>query len=280
MNLENYEKKKEFLICVDSDGCAMDTMDLKHTRCFGPCLTAEWGLDEWRGPILERWNEINLYSMTRGINRFKGLAKMLGEVDERYTKIEGLDSLEKWVEESSELSNAALAQAIRDGGGICLQKALSWSVRVNEKIDNLPFDVKKPFEGVCRALEYAHTKADIAVVSSANQQAVQEEWDMYGLSRHVDILLSQEAGSKAFCIAELIKKGYAAANVLMTGDAPGDYDAAIKNKVLFYPIYVRHEKEAWEEFSNDAVPRFLNGTYQGAYQEEKVGEFWENLKDA
>lgn len=43
MNLENYEKKKEFLICVDSDGCAMDTMDLKHTRCFGPCLTAEWG---------------------------------------------------------------------------------------------------------------------------------------------------------------------------------------------------------------------------------------------
>lgn len=238
------------------------------------------GLDEWRGPILERWNEINLYSMTRGINRFKGLAKMLGEVDERYTKIEGLDSLEKWVEESSELSNAALAQAIRDGGGICLQKALSWSVRVNEKIDNLPFDVKKPFEGVCKALEYAHTKADIAVVSSANQQAVQEEWDMYGLSRHVDILLSQEAGSKAFCIAELIKKGYAAANVLMTGDAPGDYDAAIKNKVLFYPIYVRHEKEAWEEFSNDAVPRFLNGTYQGAYQEEKVGEFWENLKDA
>lgn len=280
MNLENYEKKKEFLICVDSDGCAMDTMDLKHTRCFGPCLTAEWGLDEWRGPILERWNEINLYSMTRGINRFKGLAKMLGEVDERYTKIEGLDSLEKWVEESSELSNAALAQAIRDGGGICLQKALSWSVRVNEKIDNLPFDVKKPFEGDCKALEYAHTKADIAVVSSANQQAVQEEWDMYGLSRHVDILLSQEAGSKAFCIAELIKKGYAAANVLMTGDAPGDYDAAIKNKVLFYPIYVRHEKEAWEEFSNDAVPRFLNGTYQGAYQEEKVGEFWENLKDA
>ena len=280
MNLENYEKKKEFLICVDSDGCAMDTMDLKHTRCFGPCLTAEWGLDEWRAPILERWNEINLYSMTRGINRFKGLAKMLGEVDERYTKIEGLDSLEKWVEESSELSNAALAQAIRDGGGICLQKALSWSVRVNEKIDNLPFDVKKPFEGVCKALEYAHTKADIAVVSSANQQAVQEEWDMYGLSRHVDILLSQEAGSKAFCIAELIKKGYAAANVLMTGDAPGDYDAAIKNKVLFYPIYVRHEKEAWEEFSNDAVPRFLDGTYQGAYQEEKVGEFWENLKDA
>ena len=23
-------KKKEYLVCVDSDGCAMDTMDVKH----------------------------------------------------------------------------------------------------------------------------------------------------------------------------------------------------------------------------------------------------------
>ena len=32
VNLENFEKKKEYLICVDSDGCAMDTMDIKHIR--------------------------------------------------------------------------------------------------------------------------------------------------------------------------------------------------------------------------------------------------------
>ena len=39
-----YTKRSDFLVCVDSDGCAMDTMDIKHIRCFGPCMVAEWGL--------------------------------------------------------------------------------------------------------------------------------------------------------------------------------------------------------------------------------------------
>lgn len=37
-NLTNYKKKKEYLICVDSDGCAMD---IKHIKCFGPCMVEE-----------------------------------------------------------------------------------------------------------------------------------------------------------------------------------------------------------------------------------------------
>ena len=73
-DLDNFKKTKEFLVCVDSDGCAMDTMDIKHIRCFGPVMVEQWGLQKWKKQILERWNEINLYSMTRGINRFKGLA--------------------------------------------------------------------------------------------------------------------------------------------------------------------------------------------------------------
>ena len=61
MELENFEKKRDFLICVDSDGCAMDTMDIKHIRCFGPCMVKEWGLGTWQEAILARWNDINLY---------------------------------------------------------------------------------------------------------------------------------------------------------------------------------------------------------------------------
>lgn len=278
VNLENYKKNKEFLICVDSDGCAMDTMDIKHIRCFGPCMVKEWGLSEWEAPILTRWNDINLYTMTRGINRFKGLAMILREIDGIYTKIEDVDVLEKWVAESDELSNGALQRAIEENGSICLKKALSWSRQVNESINALPFDVKKPFEGVKEGLAYAHQFADVAIVSSANLQAVEEEWELYGLLDHVDIIMAQNVGSKAFCIQELLKKGYDKDKVFMAGDAVGDYEAAKKNDVYYYPILVRHEKESWIEFRETAVSKLATGNFGGAYQQEKLDAFMNNLK--
>lgn len=278
VKLEQFQKKKDYLICVDSDGCAMDTMDIKHIRCFGPCIVEEWGLAEWEAPILKRWNDINLYTLTRGINRFKGLKMMLQEIDAAYTRIEGVEVLAKWVEESDELSDPALKRAIEQNDNICLRKALSWSEKVNAGINDLPFEVKKPFAGVKEALAYAHEKADIAIVSSANLQAVVEEWELYGLLEHVDILLAQDTGSKAYCIGELLKKGYAVDHVMMTGDAVGDCDAAEKNGVFYYPILVRHEKESWEEFKATAVDKLIQGTYGGAYQKEKNKVFMDNLK--
>lgn len=276
--LDDFQRKKDRLFCIDSDGCAMDTMDIKHIRCFGPCMVDEWGLSDWKAPILNRWNDINLYTMTRGINRFKGLAMALREIHEQYCEIEGVEVLEKWAAESPELSNPALEAAIADNDNICLRKALSWSKKVNESINELSFDEKKPFEGVKEALAYAHQYGDVAIVSSANRQAVDEEWELYGLLDHVDIILAQDVGSKAFCIQELLKKGYGKDKVLMVGDAPGDKDAAKKNGVYYYPILVRREKESWEEFVTTAVGKLVDGTYGGEYQEKKEKEFLDNLK--
>ena len=78
---ESFERKHDYLVCVDSDGCVMDTMNCKRFNCFGTCMVAEWGLEAWKDEILERWNVINLFSMTRGINRFKGLAMALCEIN-------------------------------------------------------------------------------------------------------------------------------------------------------------------------------------------------------
>lgn len=272
-----YTKRSDFLVCVDSDGCAMDTMDIKHIRCFGPCMVAEWGLEEWRDAILERWNEINLYTMTRGINRFKGLVKALGEIREKYCEIEELEALEKWVNETAELSNAALEREIAKKDNICLRKALAWSSAVNKSIDRLPEEDKRPFPRVLEALKRAHRDADIAIVSSANLGAVLDEWDFYGLLEYTDVVLAQDSGSKAFCIGELMKRGYAPDHVLMCGDAPGDLDAAEKNGVYYYPILVRHEAQSWEEFVKEGIGRFLDGTYGGSYQQEKKEQFLRNL---
>ena len=278
VTIEEYQKKKDYLICVDSDGCAMDTMDIKHIRCFGPCMVTEWGLEEWKDAILTRWNEINLYTMTRGINRFKGLALMLREIHETYTPIQDVDVLEAWVENSKELSNGALQKAMETNDSVILKKALSWSQHVNASINELPFEVKKPFEGVKEGLAYAHQFADVAIVSSANLQAVLEEWELYGFLEHVDIVMSQNVGSKAYCIQELLKKGYDTEKVFMAGDALGDYEAAEKNHVFYYPSLVRHEKESWSEFRNQAVDKLVDGTYGGEYQQQKIDAFMENLK--
>ncbi len=259
--LQAFVGKKEFLVCVDSDGCAMDTMDIKHIRCFGPCMVAEWGLEAWQEPILTRWNEINLYTMTRGINRFKGLVIALTEIDRQYIPIEGLTELADWANHTGELSNSALEKMLPHAKGPALAKALAWSNQVNAASDALPKREKKPFIPAAEGLAAAHAAADVAVVSSANREAVEEEWSRCGLLESVDVLCCQDAGTKADCIAQLKAKGYAPDHILMVGDAPGDRDAARKNGVLFYPILVRHEADSWAQFTQKALPSLLDGSY-------------------
>ena len=273
--LQEFKKSKEYLICVDSDGCAVDTMDIKHKRCFGPCIIPEWGLETWKKEILERWDEINLYSMTRGINRFKGLAMILEEINARFTPIEGVKELRAWVDHAKELSNGALEAEIARNDAPILKKALSWSYAVNRGITALPWEVKKAFAGVAEGFDAVRPFADIVIVSSANRDAVMEEWEKFGLLDRVDLVLCQDVGSKAHCIAELKKKGYAEDHILMVGDAPGDKAAAEQNGVFYYPILVRHETESWEEFPHAA--RLLKEGQYAPYGAEKEAEFLRNL---
>ncbi len=273
--LKEFKKKKEYLICVDSDGCAVDTMNIKHKRCFGPCIIMEWGLEEWQEKILARWDEINLYSMARGINRFKGLVMLLEEVDSILMPIEGVKKLRKWVDESKELSNSALEAEIAQNNAPILKKALNWSYAVNQAIAALPWEVKKAFAGVREGFEAVRPFADIAVVSSANRDAVEEEWMKFGLLDQVELVLCQDVGSKAHCISELKKKGYAKNHILMVGDAPGDKAAAEQNSVFYYPILVRKETESWQEFPY-AARLLKDGQYQD-YGRQKEEEFLDNL---
>ena len=274
----DFQRKKDFLVCVDSDGCAMDTMDIKHIRCFGPCMVAQWGLEQWEEPILSRWNDMNLYTMTRGINRFQGLALALEEINGTYCPIEDLETLIHWAATSGELSNPALERAIGENpDSISLKKALAWSQAVNTAIQALPEETILPYENVKQALAYAHKIADVAIVSSANLGAVLEEWQRHGLLAHTDAVLAQDSGSKAYCIGKLLEHGYAPDHVLMCGDAPGDLKAAETNGVFYFPILVRREAESWQEFLDQACEKLLNGTYGPDYQAEKIHAFRKNL---
>lgn len=276
VDLKEFKKQKDFLICVDSDGCAMDTMDIKHFKCFGPCMVKEWNLEQWNDEILTRWNEINLYTLTRGINRFSGLAIALAEINEKYTRIDGIDVLVDWADHAKELSNASVKQKLEETDNEIFHKALRWSLSVNQGITNLKDSDKKPFSGVLEGLMAAQEYADIAVVSSANKEAVVEEWEMYGLTKHVDVLCCQDAGTKAHCIETLKKQNYPEGHVLMVGDAVGDRKAAEINGVFYYPILVKHEAESWDEFKNTALAKFIEENYT-EYEVKKKKAFVENL---
>ena len=274
--LDDFSRVHSLAVCVDSDGCAMDTMNIKHFRCFGPCMVDEWGLEAWREAILRRWNEINLFSMTRGINRFKGLAMALPEISSQYTPIDGIGELCAWAESAPELSNAAVSKM--GSQHEIFRKALRWSQHVNAAIERLPQEEIHPFDHVKEALAAAHAGADVVVVSSANPEAVRAEWERFGLLPHVDLLCTQDLGSKAYCIRRLKEKGYEA--ILMCGDAPGDDAAAQENGVLFYPILVNHEAESWQRFLDEGLEKFLHGSFDGTFQQSLRQDFAENLSPA
>ena len=42
--LAEMEPEREFFIGIDSDGCAFDTMEIKHKECFCPNIIKHWGL--------------------------------------------------------------------------------------------------------------------------------------------------------------------------------------------------------------------------------------------
>ena len=275
-SLNQFTPSHEYLICVDSDGCGMDTMTIKHERAFGPALLDIWDLDAQRDQILKRWNAFNLYEITRGINRFKGLEKILTELHQKGMTVEGYKDIKQWVDHTPVFSNPQLEATIQQyPDKVGLQHALTWSLRVNEKINQLPSI--GPFSHVKASLEKVHQKADIVIVSSANQSAVEDEWQHHGLMSYISGLFAQESGTKEHCI-QVLKTHYSTKNILVIGDAEGDLKAAQANDVSFYPILAHHEHDSWKNFYETYSDVFLNGAFNNTIQSELIQTFYQNFE--
>ena len=75
-----------FVVCIDSDGCAMDTMDIKHIRFFGP-LAAKYFEIKNQEVYLEEWNRVNLFSGNENtvkavIDKLEGKSEFKGTPNE------------------------------------------------------------------------------------------------------------------------------------------------------------------------------------------------------
>ena len=112
--LLNAKRKTDFLVAIDSDGCVFDTMEIKHKECFIPQIINIWGLQAVSKYAREIAEFVNLYSSSRGINRFPGLVKTIEllserkEVKKRLFNPPDILRLKKWVESENKLGNPSL----------------------------------------------------------------------------------------------------------------------------------------------------------------------------
>jgi phosphoglycolate phosphatase-like HAD superfamily hydrolase len=283
-DLKAFSSQCDFFVGIDSDGCAFDTMELKHKECFCPNFINVFELQAVSKYAREVWEFGNLYSKWRGANRFPEIILCLAllrerpEVQRRQAAVPRLPGLEEWIDKETKLGNPALIKAVEETGDPDLEWALRWSTAVNESVDKMVRGCA-PFPGVRESLEKLNGKADCIVVSATPEPALVKEWTEHDIAGYMAIIAGQESGTKKEHLALAARDTYAADHILMIGDAMGDYKAAEANNALFYPICPGHEEESWTRFVNEGLDRFLTESFSGAYQEELMKEFEQYLPE-
>jgi len=102
---------------------------------------------------------------------------------------------------------------------------------------------------------------------------LEQDWKKAGLLPFISRIEGQEQGNKTKQLEGAFTEGRDPKRSLMIGDALSDLDAANTHGMLFYPITPGNETAAWERFEKEAMGRFFNGSYPGAYQESLLLEF-------
>lgn len=274
--------KHSFLVGIDSDGCAFDTMELKHKECFIPNIINYYNLQAVSKYAREAAEFVNLYSKSRGINRFPALVEALEwlarrpEVIGRGFKVEIPDSLRAWLKEETKLGNPALEAKVKATNDPALTQCLAWSKAVNKTVDEMVRAVP-PFPLVRESLDKLAEKADLIVCSATPNAALEKEWHEHGIDKHIVKICGQEVGTKKEILVNSQK--YAPSHTLMIGDAPGDYSAAKANSCLFFPINPGHEDASWKNFYEEGIERFFGGTFAGEYQTKLLAEFEKYLPE-
>lgn len=284
--LTDMKRTKDYLVCIDSDGCLLDNMELKHKECFCPAVVNVWNLQGASKYVREVHEWVNLYSRSRGWNRFPAVVRTLelsyarSELKERGYIMPNLKPLKMWIEETPVLSAVAIDEYARkcpDCDPLLLQAA-QWSREVDANIAHIVRNIL-PFPGVREAVLKLREFADVVVVSATPHDALVRELTAVGIAPLMTAIAGQELGTKSQSIRKAMSHGYAADHVLKIGDAPSDYEAARDNGVLFNPIVAGKERDSWNNVLEVSSVKFRNGTFKGEYQDEILKDFFATLAE-
>lgn len=276
--LLSIKPEKEFFIGIDSDGCAFDTMEIKQKECFCPNFIKYYGLQPVSKYARETWEFVNLYSTTRGCNRFLAVNETLRllsirpEIKARNFTVPSSASLIEWTKKETKLGNPTLKKYEAEVNDFFITLTLEWSLRVNEDIEKMVFGIT-PFPFVKECLEKMKSRADIMVVSQTPLEALKREWEENKIDHYVRMIAGQEHGTKGEHLKYGAKGKYPDDKILMIGDANGDLKAAKSNGLLFFPVNPGKEENSWERLFREGLDRFYAGTYKGAYEDDLIKEF-------
>jgi phosphoglycolate phosphatase-like HAD superfamily hydrolase len=276
--LADMQPHHPFFVGIDSDGCAFDSMEIKHKECFCPNIINSWDLQPVSKYAREAAEFVNLYSKWRGINRWPALVMVFDllrerpEVIARGAKITEAKKLREFMASGQPLSDAGLKAYMAEHSDPELDKAWGWTKAVNASIADMVHGVP-PFPYMRESLQALQGKADVVVVSATPTEALAREWEEHDIAKYARIIAGQEMGTKKQHLALAAKGKYAPDHILMMGDAPGDMEAAKANGVLFFPINPGQEEKSWERFFKEGIARFTAGTFAGAYEASLIAEF-------
>lgn len=276
--LKDIKATHEYFVGIDSDGCAFDTMEIKHKECFCPNTVMYWGLQSISKYARDAWDFVNLYSKSRGCNRFLALLETIQllserkEVLDRKAKLPDMGPLIEWTKKESKLGNPALKVYASEVSDPVIDIALKWSEAINVMINEMVHGIT-PFPYMRESLQKLSEKADSMVISQTPVEALTREWTENEIIQYVKIIAGQEFGKKEEHLKYGAKGKYDDKKILMIGDAPGDMKAAKANGVLFYPINPGEEEKSWERFYNESLDLFFEGKYTEAYEKKLIDEF-------
>ncbi len=277
--LAELEPQHRFFVGIDSDGCAFDTMEIKHKECFTPNIIKHWGLQSVSKYTREAAEFVNLYSKWRGINRWPALVMVFDllrerpEVQARGVEPPGAHCIREFIaDDAYPKSNDGLKAYMQEHPDPELDRAWAWTTGVNATVADMVHGVP-PFPYVRESLQFMASKADLIVVSATPWEALTREWEEHSIARYVRVIAGQEQGKKAQHLRLAAGGKYPPHNVLMIGDAPGDMAAARANGALFFPVNPGYEEASWQRFYEEAVHKFLAGTYAGDYEAALIADF-------
>lgn len=274
--------KFETFVALDSDGCIVDTMAAKQHGFLQPLMIKHLELTKAQSEVYKACADyVNLYSVTRGISRFKAILLNFEHYNTHPTTLANkwekipTEDLQAFVESGLPLGNNGVKEWLINHPSQMLEKLLAWSLDVNATIVSSGATFPA-YEGARIALKKMAGCSHNGIVSQSPEAVLREDWGRQGLLEYVEQIAGQEKGLKVAQLT-LLTQGINRQNVLMIGDAPGDLEAARAFGCRFYPIIPGEEEASWAIFNSSVYNAFINHAFSTEEEARYIEAFEHRL---